>query len=148
MRYSRFVPFILAAGVLITLTACGATATATPGSAAAGSSGSRYSAPAGGAAATTAPTSGATVDVRLTEFSIAMPATIDAGSTTFKVTNAGSAVHNFVVSLNGVDRKFDANLNPGETKTLQLDLQPGTYTIYCPVGSHKDKGMQVDLVVK
>lgn len=149
MRYSRFAPLILAIGALLTLTACGTTATATLASSAAGSSGYRYSAPAGGAAPTTAPAAaGATVDVRLTEFSIAMPASINAGSTTFKVTNAGSAVHNFVISGNGVDRKFDANLNPGETKTLQLDLQPGTYTVYCPVDSHKDKGMKADLVVK
>lgn len=89
-----------------------------------------------------------TVQVSLTEFAIDMPDTLPAGPTTFEVTNNGSTEHNFEVEGEGVEEEFEANLQPGETMTMEIDLQAGAYDVYCPVGDHHDQGMHVDLTVE
>lgn len=88
-----------------------------------------------------------TVEVNLTEFKIDMPATLPAGPTTFKVTNTGAAPHNFEIEGQGIEQELATNLTGGQTGTLKVDLKPGTYEIYCPVGDHKDKGMTTKLTV-
>ena len=87
------------------------------------------------------------VQVELTEFEIRMPNELPAGATTFEVTNVGSIEHNFEVEGQGIEREFEQNLQPGETKTLEVDLQPGTYEVYCPVGNHAERGMRLELTV-
>ena len=88
-----------------------------------------------------------TVQVSLTEFEIDMPDSIPAGPTTFEVTNNGTVEHNFEVEGQGVEEELEANLQPGETGTLELDLAPGTYEIYCPVADHEGMGMSLTLTV-
>ncbi len=44
--------------------------------------------------------------------------------------------------------ELEENLAPGGTGTLQVDLEPGTYEIYCPVGDHADRGMRMALTVE
>lgn len=89
----------------------------------------------------------AVVEVRLVEYRIEMPTTVPPGTTTFQVTNAGTMEHNFEVESQDLEEKFDLNLKPGETKSLQVDLTPGKYTVYCPLENHKELGMQLDLTV-
>jgi uncharacterized cupredoxin-like copper-binding protein len=89
-----------------------------------------------------------TVEVKLTEHRIDMPSSLEAGATTFKITNAGKAEHNFEVEGQGLEKKLDANLEPGATGTLTVELKPGTYKVYCPVGNHEEKGMTMQLTVK
>jgi uncharacterized cupredoxin-like copper-binding protein len=91
---------------------------------------------------------GRTVEVKLTEHRIDMPSSLEAGATTFKITNAGKAEHNFAVEGEGIDKELDANLEPGATGTLIVELKPGTYKVYCPVGNHEEKGMKMQLTVK
>jgi biopolymer transport protein ExbD len=88
-----------------------------------------------------------TVQVELTEFTIDMPASLPAGTTIFEVTNAGTMEHNFEIVGQGLEEVFETNLQPGETRTLQVDLQPGTYEVYCPVSNHREEGMLVELTV-
>lgn len=88
-----------------------------------------------------------TVEVKLTEFGIDMPASLPPGKTSFRISNAGSAAHNFEIEGNGIEQKFDENLQPGETKALQINLRPGSYHIYCPVADHESKGMSLQLTV-
>jgi len=88
-----------------------------------------------------------TVQVSLTEFEIDMPDSIPAGPTTFEVTNNGTVEHNFEVEGQGVEEELETNLQPGETGTLEVDLQPGTYEIYCPVADHEGQGMSLTLTV-
>jgi len=38
-----------------------------------------------------------------------------------------------------------ANLAPGESGSLTLDLAPGTYVVYCPVGGHRGLGMELEV---
>jgi uncharacterized cupredoxin-like copper-binding protein len=99
-------------------------------------------------AAAVSNTEGASVDVKLTEYKIEMPASIDAGMTTFKVTNAGDETHGFEIEGNGIEKALKPRLKKGESGSLQVDLKPGTYKVYCPVLGHKRHGMSLDLTVK
>jgi uncharacterized cupredoxin-like copper-binding protein len=88
-----------------------------------------------------------TTEVGLTEYQIAMPTSLSAGSQTFRVTNNGTTEHNFEVEGQGIEEAFETDLSPGETQTMQLNLAPGTYEVYCPVGNHRDQGMEMQLTM-
>ncbi|MGD0505769.1 MAG: copper-binding protein [Steroidobacteraceae bacterium] len=88
------------------------------------------------------------VEVKLTEYKIDMPALIGAGATTFNVTNMGSKTHGFEIEGSGIEKALKPRLKDGEKGSLQVDLKPGTYKVYCPVIGHKWHGMSIDLTVK
>jgi uncharacterized cupredoxin-like copper-binding protein len=87
------------------------------------------------------------VGVSETEFKIALDTkSVSAGRVTFDVKNDGNIPHDLVVEGNGVEEKtpvFDA----GQSKTLTVDLKPGTYDLYCSVPGHKEAGMDLKLTV-
>ena len=121
-----------------------------------------------GGAAAPAAQSGGTVAVTLTDSSISpVPASVSAGKVTFKITNAGSIEHEFVVLKTSLAAdKIPANPdkpgkvledgNVGEvegipvkvTKDLSLDLQPGSYVLICNLPAHYGMGMHVAFTVK
>jgi len=88
-----------------------------------------------------------TVQVVESEFKIDMPTSIPAGPTIFKITNQGTVQHNFEIEGQGIKKELEGNLNPGESTKLQVNLQPGTYHIYCPVDNHENLGMSLQLTV-
>ncbi len=88
-----------------------------------------------------------TVEVSLVEYDIDMPTTLPPGHTVFRVTNEGTMEHNFEVEGQGREEMFPQNLQPGEMQTMDVDLQAGTYVVYCPVGDHQSRGMQMSLTV-
>jgi len=88
------------------------------------------------------------VDVKLTEYKIEMPALIGAGATTFNVTNTGKETHGFEIEGSGIEKALKPRLKRGESGSLQVDLKPGTYKVYCPVFGHQRHGMSLDLTVK
>lgn len=90
---------------------------------------------------------GPATEVHLSEYRIEVPETLPAGRMTFRVENAGSEQHAFEIEGNGIEAKTE-NLPRGNSASLDVELKPGTYTIYCPVDGHKDKGMKQTLVVK
>jgi uncharacterized cupredoxin-like copper-binding protein len=94
-----------------------------------------------------APAQATTTEVGLTEYQIEMPTSLSAGPQAFNVTNNGTVEHNFEVEGQGIEESFDTNLSPRDTQTLQLDLEPGTYEVYCPLGNHRDQGMEIQLTV-
>jgi len=101
------------------------------------------------AAARRAPGGPAAVTAKLSEWKVELSeATIAAGPVTFTVTNAGSIPHGFEVEGAGIEREIEL-IQPGSTATLTLNLKPGTYEAYCPVGedSHKKLGMETHLKV-
>jgi uncharacterized cupredoxin-like copper-binding protein len=99
--------------------------------------------------AATAPNSAkGSVEVKLTEYKIEMPTLIDTGATTFNVTNTGNETHGFEIEGNGIEKVLKPRLKKGENGSLQVDLKPGTYKVYCPVIGHKWHGMSLDLTVK
>lgn len=89
----------------------------------------------------------AAVEVRLHGRTIEMPGSLPPGETTFTVTNTGEHEHSFEIEGNGIERELEANLAPGESGELTVTLEPGTYTVYCPVGDHREEGMVTTLQV-
>jgi len=96
--------------------------------------------------ATTMAEAGNVVEVKLVEFEIQMPTELPAGATTFNITNAGQTEHNIAIS-NGINEEMQELLEPGESKKWTLNLKPGDYYVWCPVGSHESYGMSLDLKV-
>lgn len=91
---------------------------------------------------------GDTVEVGLDEYSIRMPTTLPAGPTVFAITNEGTEEHNFEIEGQGIEESLESNLPPHETEILSLELEPGTYEVYCPVANHRERGMSVTLEVR
>ena len=91
----------------------------------------------------------AVVGVVLNEFSIAMPTELAAGPTQFNVSNVGGAPHNLVIEGEGISERLPDNLESRQTGNLTLDLAPGTYTVFCPVGdgAHRANGMELEVTV-
>ena len=96
-----------------------------------------------------APTPPTQVDVRLSEWNVALSQkTVAPGAVTFVVMNAGNIPHAFEVEGRGMERET-GTIQPGTSVTLTLTLTAGTYEVYCPVGgdSHKKLGMETELRV-
>jgi hypothetical protein len=97
------------------------------------------------------PTSRATagVSAELSEWTIRLShPSVPAGRVSFTARNTGSIPHAFEVEGAGIEQETPL-IQPGQQATLTLDLRPGTYEIYCPVGrdSHKKLGMETHLKV-
>jgi hypothetical protein len=88
-----------------------------------------------------------TQEVHLIEYAIHMPDTLPAGRIAFNIENGGKETHAFEIEGNGIEQKT-TELSRGNTTSLEVTLQPGTYTVYCPVKDHKGKGMTKTVVVK
>lgn len=97
--------------------------------------------------ATPAPASaGAVVKVAASEFSFEpRRITVEAGRVTFRLSNVGRAPHNLTIEELG---KKTPVIPPGEAANLSVTLQKGTYTIYCAVQGHRERGMEGALVVR
>ncbi|MDK3258782.1 hypothetical protein [Blastococcus capsensis] len=63
------------------------------------------------------------------------------GTYTFRVTNDSDIVHSLEVEGNGVEA-VTGDIAPGATATLEVMLPTaGEYDLYCPIGNHKELGM-------
>lgn len=69
-----------------------------------------------------------------------------AGRTTFRLTNEGGTTHALELEGNGIEEETD-EIGPGESAELTIDLEDGEYELYCPVGNHRELGMEGRLVV-
>jgi hypothetical protein len=87
------------------------------------------------------------VEVRLSEYKIDIPSTLPAGPTTFALHNEGNKKHAFKLEGPGIDGTQSAILEAHQTGELKVTLQPGEYKVYCPIGSHSNKGMSLKLTV-
>lgn len=93
-------------------------------------------------------TGGTTVTVTETEFNLALSQTaFRPGIYTFVAANKGQATHALEVEGPGVKDKATGSLSSGETGRLTVTLQKGTYDLYCPVGNHKEQGMDTRVTV-
>jgi plastocyanin len=91
------------------------------------------------------------VEATLTEWSVTLSQdSVAAGAIAFNVRNSGSVVHRFEVEGNGEEWETD-DLNPGDTVTMSVSLEPGVYEVYCPVEedgmTHQERGMTTTLRV-
>jgi uncharacterized cupredoxin-like copper-binding protein len=102
--------------------------------------------------AATAGTSSAGTEVQATlkEWAIELSqAEVAAGTVRFTVTNAGTMPHNLTVTQNGATLGATSTFGPAAgPQTLEVTLQPGTYTLICSLPGHAQRGQRIDLVVK
>ncbi len=83
-----------------------------------------------------------TIEVNETEFSLD-PANItldQPGTYVFRAVNSGNAVHSLEIEGQGIEEETP-NIQPGESSQLKVNLDPGTYKLYCPIGNHEGRGM-------
>ena len=95
-----------------------------------------------------APVRALKADLREWKISLTSPRA-SSGRVTIDVHNSGTATHSFEIEGNGIEQRTRL-VAPDSTVSLTLDLKPGKYEIYCPLGSgmHKRMGMQADLTVE
>lgn len=73
--------------------------------------------------------------------------TAKAGTATITFNNPSSVPHAVEIEGNGVETKTDV-VTASEAPPVDVDLKPGTYTYYCPVGGHEAAGMKGTLTVE
>lgn len=128
-----------AAVVALLLGACGGTST---------SSTTATTSAAGAAAPSSAAPVGTSVGVIEKEFSITLDKkSFTAGTYTFTVKNQGSFPHNLTIEGPGVDKKKSPTMPGGQSGSVTVALQKGSYELWCSVDSHKDKGMDMKITV-
>jgi uncharacterized cupredoxin-like copper-binding protein len=131
-------PIAVTLGGAVVLAGCGSSSKTAAAPSAAPSS----------AAASSASTAAAatTVTATETEFKIALSqSTFAPGAYTFKATNSGKFPHSLSIEGPGVDKTSTGVLSPGQSGTLTVTLQAGSYEIWCAVDSHKSKGMDLHI---
>lgn len=90
-----------------------------------------------------------TVSIGLTEFSISPSSpTVRPGTVEFNVTNRGGSLH--ALEVEGPAGEIETrDLQSGQSQIIAVPLErPGTYTMYCPVGNHRQQGMEGKVVVR
>jgi uncharacterized cupredoxin-like copper-binding protein len=93
---------------------------------------------------------GESVQVSLKDYSIdpADPS-VEAGTVTFDVSNDGEVTHTIEVEGPDDEAELEPELAPGDSGTLEVDLsKPGTYEWYCPIGNHRELGMEGEITVQ
>jgi plastocyanin len=71
---------------------------------------------------------------------------VPAGSVTITLVNRSDVPHAVEVEGNGVEEESETIT--GSQTELSVDLEPGEYTFYCPVGDHRAGGMEGTLTVE
>jgi plastocyanin len=69
-----------------------------------------------------------------------------AGSVAITLVNESDVPHAVEVEGNGVEEESETIT--GSQTELTVDLEPGEYTYYCPVGNHRAAGMEGTLTVQ
>jgi uncharacterized cupredoxin-like copper-binding protein len=92
---------------------------------------------------------GQTIEIGETEFALD-PDNVqvdETGTVTFRVTNNGSIAHALEVDGQGIEEETET-IEPGSSAELTVDLsKEGSYELYCPIGDHRDQGMEGELIV-
>jgi plastocyanin len=89
-----------------------------------------------------------TVDISATDFKFdpANPR-VKAGVVTFNLTNDGQAPHALEVEAPGGEVETEV-IQAGKSASVEADLsEGGSVVMYCPVGNHRDMGMEGEIQV-
>jgi uncharacterized cupredoxin-like copper-binding protein len=71
-----------------------------------------------------------------------------AGALKIVLRNDGDLAHNIHLERDGEDLGGTPSFAPGGSKSVRLDLRPGTYELLCTVGDHAQLGMKGKLTVR
>ena len=110
--------------------------------------GSSTSSTASTPAATSAPTQ--TISITESEFKIDPPSlSLKAGTYSFAAQNTGKFPHDLHFVSQGTTTEIGSLgvMKAGESQTAKLTFKAGTYTYFCGVDGHRDRGMQGTLTV-
>ncbi len=101
-----------------------------------------------GATTGTTGTSSQTFSISESDFTLTPSTlTIDApGTYTLEATNDGGVDHSLEIEGDGVEEETET-IGPGESASVTVDLESGTYEMYCPIGNHRDLGMAGEITV-
>jgi plastocyanin len=72
--------------------------------------------------------------------------TAKAGSVTVEFANASQIPHAVEIEGNGIEEETET-VTGEDAPPLTVDLKPGEYEFYCPVGDHRAEGMEGTLTV-
>jgi len=89
------------------------------------------------------------IPVQLADYTIT-PSTLsprEGGTITLSIINNGPSSHAIEIEGNGVEEET-GTINTGDRAKLTVDLKPGTYEMYCPIGDHRSRGMEGSIVVR
>jgi uncharacterized cupredoxin-like copper-binding protein len=116
---------------------------------AAGCASSSTKAATAGASTQAAASGASTITVQMTEYKFALSRmNLSAGTYTFDAVNSGKIDHALAITGPGLSSPASTKtVQPGKSADLTVALQAGTYDVYCPVGNHKQLGMNLDLTV-
>jgi plastocyanin len=151
----RRIAVLLAAMAAFTLAACGGDdkpAASGASNSSASSSSSKSSGAYGGGSNSSASAGGATLKIaadpsgakKFTKSKL----TAKAGDVTIKFSNQAQIPHAVEIEGNGLEDTSTKVVTGADAPPLKVKLKPGTYTFYCPVGDHRDEGMEGKLVVR
>jgi plastocyanin len=73
--------------------------------------------------------------------------TFTAGEVTFTLVNDGGSTHDLVVERDGQDVAAASAVDPGQTSTVTVTLEPGRYVLYCSIANHRAMGMETTIEV-
>ena len=71
-----------------------------------------------------------------------------AGAVRIVLRNEGDLAHNIHLERGGEDVGGTPSFAPGGSKSVRLELRPGTYELLCTVGDHAELGMKGELTVR
>ncbi len=113
-----------------------------------GSSGNSGSGGGGGNPAPATTVTGTAVATTETEYSITLSqSTFMPGTYTFMIKNTGTMAHNLNVKGPGISGTVSPTVQPGGTGQLTVNLQQGSYELWCSIDSHKAEGMDKTIQV-
>ena len=72
--------------------------------------------------------------------------TADAGQVEIDFSNPSQVPH--AVDIEGMDGGATETVTGTDAPPITVDLKPGEYTFYCPVGDHRKQGMEGKLTVR
>ncbi|MEV6228787.1 hypothetical protein AB0L88_13045 [Saccharopolyspora shandongensis] len=87
------------------------------------------------------------VIVKMVDYRLLQPAFLPPGRYTFRAINDGRAPHALQINGPGVANARTPVVQSGQATDLTVDLRRGLYDFWCPVGNHRQMGMQLNVFV-
>ncbi|MGY1804944.1 plastocyanin/azurin family copper-binding protein [Blastococcus sp. SYSU D00922] len=73
--------------------------------------------------------------------------TFTAGQVVFTLVNDGGSTHDLVIERDGQEVAAADAVDPGQTSTVAVTLEPGRYVLYCSIANHRAMGMETTIEV-
>lgn len=87
------------------------------------------------------------IEVTLSEWGLALSTTtFPTGTVRFVVENVGTMGHSLRITGEGFTKETEV-LGPGQSQSFEVELNPGTYELLCPLFDHSQLGMEAILMV-